>query len=180
MSDFIDPFATEPEAPADPVPVDEPGDSKAPPSSEEPNRFFIKLTLKAGASYEAEWINPSVSGRTADEAAENAVAMIQALKRYGVIDLNSTAAQYTRDQFKGQAKSRSGGNGFQNSSPSRPEGQNSLPPGVQPMSCAHGQRVYRSGKGAKGEWAALMCPVDDRSSQCSPAWRQKDGSFLVR
>lgn len=54
----------------------------------------------------------------------------------------------------------------------------SLPPGVPAMNCDHGQRVYKSGKSAKGEWAGLFCPNDVKS--CSVAWKGKDGNFAVR
>jgi len=37
--------------------------------------------------------------------------------------------------------------------------------------CKHGARVFKSGSGAKGPWAAWMCPtVKDAPDKCPPDW----------
>ncbi len=36
--------------------------------------------------------------------------------------------------------------------------------------CAHGQRVYKSGEKNGKAWAAWMCPSSDRANQCRPEW----------
>lgn len=37
--------------------------------------------------------------------------------------------------------------------------------------CAHGARMFKSGSGAKGPWAAWMCPTaKDAPDKCPPDW----------
>lgn len=39
--------------------------------------------------------------------------------------------------------------------------------------CEHGERVYRSGRSAKGPWAAHFCPLPkDDPFACSPEWEK--------
>lgn len=40
-----------------------------------------------------------------------------------------------------------------------------------PPSCPHGQRVYRTGQGAKGPWQAYFCPTPKGTpGQCEAQW----------
>lgn len=56
-----------------------------------------------------------------------------------------------------------------------------VPPGPAPSflaaavpACPHGQKVARSGQGAKGPWKAWMCPAPKGTpGQCEPAWVRK-------
>lgn len=37
--------------------------------------------------------------------------------------------------------------------------------------CPHGERVFRSGNGARGPWSAWMCPAPKGTpGQCQPQW----------
>lgn len=48
-----------------------------------------------------------------------------------------------------------------------------------PPSCKHGERVHRSGQGAKGPWEAYFCPTEKGTiGQCDPLWKdKKTGQF---
>lgn len=48
-----------------------------------------------------------------------------------------------------------------------------------PMTCAHGERVYRSGTSAKGPWEAMFCPTEKGTpGQCAPLFKdRKTGLF---
>jgi hypothetical protein len=139
-----------------------------------PNPFKIGLTFKASSGYDAEWITPTIYGATADEVASRTVELVQALKDHGVIELTSKAAQYAREQFKGG----SGGGG---SAPKRFENGRVVNKGAAPSGgpadddCAHGRKLVE-----KGTWAALFCQAREKSDQCEPLWRQKDGSFKAK
>ncbi|MGW0876696.1 hypothetical protein ACWD3Z_40410 [Streptomyces sp. NPDC002740] len=41
--------------------------------------------------------------------------------------------------------------------------------------CQHGRKLVE-----KGTWAALFCQAREKSDQCEPLWRQKDGSFKAK
>lgn len=137
--------------------------------------FSIKLTLKANESYNAEWINPYVSGRTADEAAKNAVEMLNALTRHGVIDSTAAAAQYTREQYKGERQATRNGNrnnGNRNSGNRGGGGQRQQnatpPPGAERPTCAHGPMEFKSGISKKGNaYKVWSCPSNDQHDQCA-------------
>lgn len=48
---------------------------------------------------------------------------------------------------------------------------NNVSPGVTPEPCHHGDRVYRSGNGAKGPWQAWFCPSPKGTpDQCQALW----------
>ncbi|MEU3825201.1 hypothetical protein AB0F36_07725 [Streptomyces sp. NPDC029080] len=139
-----------------------------------PNPFKIGLTFKASSGYDAEWITPTIYGATAEEVASRTVELVHALREHGVIELTSKAAQYTREQFKGG----SAGGG---SAPKRFEngrvvnkGQASSD-GPADDDCQHGRKLVE-----KANWAALFCQARDKSDQCEPLWRQKDGSFKAK
>jgi hypothetical protein len=71
-----------------------------------PNPFKIGFTLKAASGYDAEWLTPTVYGSTAAETAERGKDLLVAMQKVGLIDLTSQAAEYTRGQFKGGAKTQ--------------------------------------------------------------------------
>jgi hypothetical protein len=41
--------------------------------------------------------------------------------------------------------------------------------------CRHGRKLVE-----KATWAAQFCQAPDKSDQCEPLWRQKDGSFRAK
>ena len=138
-------------------------------------RYSIKLTLKASAGYDAEWINPWVSGDTAEEAAQGVVELLNALRRHGVIELVAQAAAYTRSQYKGGGASQGGGapqGGGRSQPASRPATQQGggTPPGVEQRSCAHGPMVFRTGTNKFGKsYQAFFCPTPpDAQDKCKP------------
>jgi len=53
------------------------------------------------------------------------------------------------------------------------QGQAAGPQAGSGHTCAHGERVYKSGTSAKGPWAGWMCPSKDRNNQCKPEWEGK-------
>lgn len=138
-----------------------------------PNPFKVGVTLKAAASFEAEWLTPTVYGATGDETAKRVVELVKALADNGVIELVSHAAVKMRETH--QPAAGKGGN----SAPKTFQGgkvqtqQSVQAPDGDP--CTHG-RTLREGNGTKGSWAALFCSAP-KGSQCDPLWRQKDGSF---
>lgn len=154
----------------------------------------ITVTIKGGKGYEVPWI--VVRGESTDEVkdilsdiadsdlyqlAADAAALFQ-----GAVTVTSTPAgsdaptlnpgpttparQDTPAPAQGgssyarrKASATTGGRGGQ------PD--NSVSPGVTPEACHHGDRVYRSGAGAKGPWQAWMCPSPKGTpGQCEPLW----------
>ncbi|GHF38459.1 hypothetical protein GCM10010218_19500 [Streptomyces mashuensis] len=135
------------------------------------NPYKIGLTFKASASFDGEWITPTIYGGTADETARRAVELMHALRQHGVIDLATNAAEYTRQQFKGSAAKPT---------PKRFEGGK-----VQPKSDAEHQGVTDCPHGrthvAKGTWQAYFCNSRDESDKCEPSWlNKKSGLFEVK
>ncbi|MFD8088946.1 hypothetical protein [Streptomyces malaysiensis] len=41
--------------------------------------------------------------------------------------------------------------------------------------CQHGRKLVE-----KANWAALFCQAREKSDQCDPLWRQKDGSYKAK
>lgn len=164
------PFETGNDAPADPWATSTPDAPEAPTPAPTDARhpFSIKLTLKANASHNAEWINPWVSGATAEEAAQRTVEMLNALAKFGVIDRTAAAAQYTREQYKGDTgPARSGGNGGGGGQRSNSQQTTAPPPGVQQEYCAHGAMEFRTGTSRKGNaYKVWSCTEPDQSKQC--------------
>ncbi|MBT2383894.1 hypothetical protein [Streptomyces sp. ISL-11] len=181
MTDPTDPFAdvspweTPTELPAEPAAVTtlEP---PVPTTSAPMNPFKIGLTFKSSASFEGEWITPTIYGSTADETARRAVELMHSLREHGVIDLASNAAQYTRQQYKGAAAKPA------TTAPKRFEGGK-----VQPKSdgehqgetdCPHGRTHV-----AKGTWEAYFCNADERAGEkkCGAAFlNKKTNRFEVK
>ncbi|MGW0087822.1 hypothetical protein ACWDWS_02205 [Streptomyces sp. NPDC003328] len=144
-----------------------------------PNPFVIGLTLKAGAGFDAHWITPKVYGQTADEAAERTVALIKALADKGVVEMASHAAVAVQASNKGGSGAASASRGGAASAPKTFQNgrvQNKESEAPADDTCQHG-RTLREGKGKNGPWAALFCDAREKSEQCDPLWRQKDGSF---
>ncbi|MER6102373.1 hypothetical protein ABT115_08590 [Streptomyces sp. NPDC001832] len=135
-----------------------------------PAPFKIGFTLKAGSTYEAEWLTPTVYGHSAEETAKRGAELLGALKSEGLIELTSKAADYTRSQFKGSAGNPGGG-----SAPKRFSGGKVEPKGgrgsVAGDECLHGRALVE-----KPNWTALFCEGPD-GEKCEPLWKQKDGSF---
>lgn len=142
------------------------------------NKFVIGLTLKAGTGFECEWVTPKVYGATADEAAQNTIDLIKALADKGVVEMASNAAAAVRGAHKGSG----GGNAGRGGAAAPKTFQNGKVQPKQPSAsadgdtCQHG-RTLREGNGKNGPWAALFCGAREKSDQCDPLWRQKDGSF---
>lgn len=162
------PFETGNDAPVDPWSDATPSAPEAAPPAGTPeakDRFSIKLTLKASAAHDAEWINPWVSGATADEAAKNTVDLLNALARHGVIDKTSNAAQYTREQYKGERKpARGNAGGGQRGGAQQ---ASTPPPGAKQPSCEHGPMEFRSGTSKKGNpYKVWSCTHPVQEEQC--------------
>ncbi|MER6086561.1 hypothetical protein [Streptomyces bluensis] len=137
-----------------------------------PNPFKVGVTLKGAASFEAEWLTPTVYGATGDETAKRVVELVKALADNGVVEIVSHAAVKMRNTH--QPPPGKGGN----SAPKTFQGgkvqtQQSAP--ASDGDCQHG-RTLREGTGKNGPWAAMFCN-GPKGSQCDPLWRQKDGSF---
>jgi hypothetical protein len=59
--------------------------------------------------------------------------------------------------------------GWGGGSQGRSGASDGAPAGVPGQTCQHGQRQYKSGQGAKGPWAAWMCPAPKGTpDQCKP------------
>ncbi|MEU6704750.1 hypothetical protein [Streptomyces wuyuanensis] len=139
-----------------------------------PNPFKIGITLKAASGYDAEWLTPTVYGATADETAKRVRELVQALADNGVIELVSSAAVKMRDTHQPAAgRSGSAPKEFKNGRVQAKQAPADVPADDD---CPHG-RTLREGKGSNGPWAALFCNERNKSAQCDPLWRQKDGSF---
>ncbi|MFF4952874.1 hypothetical protein [Streptomyces chattanoogensis] len=138
------------------------------PTSTTPAPFKIGFTAKAGTDFGAEWLTPTVYGHTADETATRGVELLTAMKDAGLIDLNAKFAEYTRQQYKGGA----------GTTPKRFENGKVVPTNSSDYTCEHGQRNFKDG----GTWAAYFCGGRglDKSEQCPPLWRQKDGTFRAK
>ncbi|MET8702708.1 hypothetical protein ABZW10_28180 [Kitasatospora sp. NPDC004723] len=134
-----------------------------------PAPFKIGFTLKAASGYDAEWLTPMVWGYSAEETAKRGAELLTAMKNEGLIDLTAKAADYTRGQYKG------GGGG--NAVPKRFEGGKVTPKGSagDESDCPHGRKLFE-----KDDWAAMFCTAREKSNQCPPLWRQKDGSFKAK
>jgi len=134
-----------------------------------PAPYKIGFTLKAGTGFESEWLTPAVYGHTAEQTADRGLALINAMKANGLIELTSKAAQYTRDQYKGG--SGAAPKKFENgkvTSKAKPK-----PPADD--DCPHGRSLVE-----KANWSALFCDEEDKVEKCEPLWRQKDGSYKAK
>ncbi|MCX4685451.1 hypothetical protein OG401_14190 [Kitasatospora purpeofusca] len=131
--------------------------------------FHIGFTLKAASGFDAEWLTPRVQGYTAEEAAQRGAELLNAMKNAGLVELASKAAEFTRQQYKGGA-----GGG---TAPKRFEGGKVVAKGSSgdAEDCPHGRKLFE-----KGDWAAMFCQAREKSDQCPPLWRQKDGSFKAK
>ncbi|MCZ4119013.1 hypothetical protein O3X23_06335 [Streptomyces sp. H39-S7] len=136
-----------------------------------PAPFVIGFTLKAGNGFDAEWLTPRVYGHSAEETAQRGAELLTAMKSVGLIDLTAKAAEYTRTQYKG-------GSAAAGSAPKRFENgkvtTKSTPAG-EADDCEHGRKLVE-----KSDWAALFCQAREKSDQCEPLWRQKDGSYKAK
>ncbi|MCF3100940.1 hypothetical protein IPZ58_05040 [Streptomyces roseoverticillatus] len=140
------------------------------------NPFKIGLTFKASASFDGEWITPTIYGSTADETARRAVELMHALRQHGVIDLATNAAEYTRQQFKGSATKpgaaapkRFAGGKVQTTTDAEHQGE---------TDCPHGRTHV-----AKGTWEAYFCNADERAGEkkCPAAFlNKKSGRFEIK
>mgnify|MGYP001043628526 CR=1 FL=1 len=146
-------------------------------SSDVKHPFSVKLTLKADAGHGAEWLNPWVSAETADELATNVLALLDAFKRHGVIEVVSSAAHFTRSQYKGGAPAPARQSAPRQSAPpvqqSAPQGGNDTCGHTENgQFVSHGARVYKSGTKANGEaWSARFCPLQKGDpNRCRPIW----------
>lgn len=161
MSEMPDPFAgaVENNIPEDPTPP-EPDT----PSTGHPDDGVTSIV----ATYKGDGSPPWVVVHTTSLAAQNRIRTDPEFK--ALLEGSQTASAFYGSKYKGRASG--GGPAPQGRSDGRP-------PGVPSMSCAHGERTYKSGKSARGPWEALFCPAEDRESQCKPAFKQKGGTFKV-
>ncbi|MFF8629653.1 hypothetical protein ACF06H_18370 [Streptomyces werraensis] len=140
-----------------------------------PAPFKIGFTLKAGNSFDAEWLTPTVYGHSAAEVAQRGSELLSALKAEGLIDLTAKAADYTRSQYKGSAGNPGGGSApkrFNGGKVERRDGGGGAgTPKVANDDCPHGRSLV-----SKANWSALFCNGED-GDKCEPLWKQKDGSF---
>jgi hypothetical protein len=136
-----------------------------------PAPFEIGFTLKAASGFEAEWLTPRVSGQTAEETAKRGADLLSALKSEGLIDLTSKAAAYTREQYKGGQAGGAGARKQFNGGKVEQKGT----PQLAGDDCPHGRKLV-----AKDSWSAMFCQAENKSDQCEPLWKQKDGSFKAK
>jgi hypothetical protein len=140
-----------------------------------PAPFKIGFTLKAGASFEAEWLTPTVYGHSAEETAKRGAELLNALKAEGLIELTSKAAEYTRSQHKGSGAGpgRPAANAPKQFSGGKVQSKgNAAPPADD--DCEHGRSLVE-----KATWAALFCNGPD-GDKCEPLWRQKNGTYKAK
>lgn len=136
-----------------------------------PAPFVIGFTLKAASGFDAEWLTPRVYGHTAEETAQRGAELLTAMKSVGLIDLTAKAAEYTRTQYKGgAAASGSAPKKFENG---RVTNKATAAPADD--DCPHGRKLVE-----KNDWSALFCQAREKSDQCEPLWRQKDGSYKAK
>ncbi|WP_317452980.1 hypothetical protein [Streptomyces sp. CBMA29] len=135
-----------------------------------PAPFVIGFTLKAANGFDAEWLTPKVYGHTAEETAQRGAELLTAMRSVGLIDLAAKAAEYTRGQYKGAAGSGSAPKRFENGKVT-----NKATPAAADDDCPHGRKLVE-----KNDWAALFCQAREKSDQCEPLWRQKDGSYKAK
>lgn len=48
--------------------------------------------------------------------------------------------------------------------------QDTRPASSSGHTCAHGERVRKTGTSARGDWVAYFCPSKDKQNQCKPEW----------
>lgn len=139
--------------------------------TEDPNRDFLTVTLKAGTGYDAPWL--VFHANSVDEALES----LQHDKLDELMDL-------TARKGKELAKAFGGSQGF--SKPAASSGGGWKKPAVKQAvsepdeegpECDHGVRNWVTGRSAKGPWQAWMCPAEKNDrTKCDPIWANKDGS----
>lgn len=131
------------------------------PAEEVKNSFSVGFTLKAGTGYEAEWVTPKVFGASAEETAQKAADLLNAMKDKGVFDLAAEAARHTRENYKGKPSYQSNSNGGQQQRQYKKQDNSG-----GGKTCEHGEMNYREGNKNGKQWKAYFCPADE----CKPTW----------
>jgi hypothetical protein len=133
------------------------------------DRDKVTLTLKADGS--APWI--VVHAESAEETHKILDAVVggaQSIAAHAALAA-SVLSNLWQDQ-KGQqpVQNNRAANDYPTGGATGPDG---------PMTCAHGERVYRSGTSAKGPWEAMFCPTEKGTpGQCAPLFKdRKTGLF---
>ncbi|TDB90934.1 hypothetical protein E1264_03770 [Actinomadura sp. KC216] len=148
------PFETD--KPADPW-----SDGPAEQPAEETTPVEVSATVKAGSGYDAPWLvarGPSAKAIVAE--------MRTWFGEGGLIHATAETAKAFKKVTGNDRPAASGG-----AAPSQRSPQSSLPPGVEPKSCQHGEMVFRSGTNAKGTWKGFFCPTPKGTEgQCKPTF----------
>ena len=148
----------------------------------EQNDAPLVVTIKAGPGYEAPWVvvrgdNPDqVNGRLLALGQQNADG-------YSTLDLVTQVSNGLLKQYQAERTGATGAvqrveqavqadpaqtNVVQGDFGRAPQAE---APGPQ---CQHGERVHRTGNGAKGPWGAWFCPTPKGTpDQCAPIWDKK-------
>jgi hypothetical protein len=123
------------------------------------------ITLKFGGGYDAPW----AVIRAGD--AETAKERIQEAQRTGLLEMIAKASGHVSTLIGDKPS----GGGQSRPAP-RPGGGSQAPAEtVDGDSCTHGRRLVD-----KGSWAAKFCGHPDKSQQCEPLWRDKQGNFKAK
>ncbi|MFF4529258.1 hypothetical protein ACFY1P_08295 [Streptomyces sp. NPDC001407] len=150
----------------DPFATDNPWESNSRPVVETPNKEnpmhvadaeAFTITLKYGGGYDAPW----VVVRAGD--AETAKTRIKEAQEAGLLEMVAKAGSHVSGLFDSPSKAPA-------SRPAAKAAQTASPESGD--DCPHGRKLVD-----KGSWAAKFCSAPDKSAQCEPLWRQKDGSF---
>lgn len=143
------------------------------------DQALVQVNIKSGEGYDATLVN--VYAKTPEELvalleavkthapliaeAKGAVAFAHGIevKQGSVVSQQEPPAQ-TYQQAPQEPQQSNWGAPQQSGPP-----QWSQPASAAP-SCRHGERVFKSGTGAKGPWSAHFCPSKNRNDQCDPIW----------
>ena len=169
MTDPFDPFADEPPAPfaADtvitsttPIPNEKTTTTKDEPmKNADDTATGITATLKGGAGFDAPW----VVVHAADAA--HLATMLDSLTK-DVMSKVASAASLLQGEVGPSTPARGGA---RSAAPAAPVA--AAPAGSARM-CIHGERVHRTGQGAKGPWQGWFCPTPKGTpDQCPPQWK---------
>lgn len=142
--------------------------------TEDPNREFLTVTLKAGTGYDAPWL--VFHANSVEEALES----LQHDQLDELMDLTARKGKELAKAFGGST-GYSKPAGSTSSGYKKPAAKQAVSEPDEAPECDHGERNWVTGRSAKGPWYAWMCPADKNDrSKCDPMWANKDGSVQDR
>lgn len=139
--------------------------------TEDPNRDFLTVTLKAGGGYDTPWLVFHAN------SVEEALASLKHDDLDELMDLTARKAKEFAKAFGGpqSASKPSAGGSWGNKKPAPKQAVSE--PDEEGPECDHGVRNWVTGRSAKGPWFAWMCPAEKNDrTKCDPIWANKDGS----